>query len=120
MRYRMVLMALLSVSAADSLAAVNPGATGVFWPRSGVVCDTAGHFCAGAGGISPWLTGRYLGERARATLEEMTGDNAGRDMTRFTLSNGVWCETAARTCWRTGRDGRPHISEVATHELYGQ
>ncbi|WP_417448750.1 YcgJ family protein [Klebsiella aerogenes] len=110
------LWCLLVVSGARAYALPAP----VYWPRRGVVCDPVNHFCAGPRGVSPWLTGRFPGPAARATLADMTGDNPGRDMTRFTLSDGVWCDAGSAVCWFTGKDARPHISQEVTHALFGQ
>ncbi|PWI77191.1 hypothetical protein DEO48_25615 [Enterobacter sp. CGMCC 5087] len=58
---------LISAAVAAGEASHRPG---VFWPHAGVVCDPSAGFCAGTGGMSPWLTGRYLGQAARDALEE--------------------------------------------------
>lgn len=112
-----ILFLLQAVAGNAGAAAVSPDA--VFSPHAGVVCDRAGHFCAGPRGISPWLTGHFLGEAARRTLADMTGDSGGVDLTRFELSNGVWCSVSRQTCWQQAAGGQVIVSGPATRTLFG-
>nr|WP_280924770.1 YcgJ family protein [Raoultella ornithinolytica] len=89
----------------------------VFRPHHGVLCDRIGHFCAGPAGISPWLTGRFLGAGARQMLSEMTGDG-GVALSKFELSNGVWCDAGQQTCWKRGPDGRMQVSVPEMNDLW--
>lgn len=82
-----------------------------FSPEPGVVCDRAGGFCADGYGVSIGLTKIFLGAVASEAL--MRQD---RNATAFELSNGIYCETDARTCYRT-RD-RKRIDRAWSQRLF--
>ena len=77
------------------------------------ICDEKAGFCADAQGISMGITKMYLGEKAEKKLLEM-GDF---DMTTFTLSNGVHCETKTHICTVSKFDNK--IDAAHTKALFG-
>lgn len=81
----LVLAGAVPVYAADRKA-VNS-------PEAGTLCDQ--YMCADAGGVSKSLTEKHLG-KAAATKLFSQGDF---DLTEFTLANGVFCDTKARSCY---------------------
>ncbi|MBU9839036.1 hypothetical protein J1780_03580 [Rahnella aceris] len=92
MNYLILTAALLSGPSVASAA-------GVFLPSAGVVCDTAGHFCADREGISMGLTTQYLGKSAQETLARAVGKGAEVQLWEYTLSNGVHCDAHERQCY---------------------
>ncbi|WEK51664.1 MAG: YcgJ family protein [Candidatus Kaistia colombiensis] len=83
--------ALALTSAGPSFAASKKSLNS---PRAGVLCDK--YICADAGGISRDLTARYLGRAAAKRLSSQ----GSFDTRRFTLANGVFCDTVARSCYK--------------------
>ena len=77
----------------------------VYSPDQGVLCDKRSGFCADSQGISMALTGQFLGKTAAARLLKIMGTDS--DMTSFTMSNGVHCETKQRLCVTSKTTGRP-------------
>ncbi|MEG2359388.1 YcgJ family protein [Acinetobacter sp.] len=64
----------------------------VFSPKKGVICDA--YICADQKGVSKPLTVRYLG-KSKANRAFSQGSF---DVTAFTLSNGVFCDTKTKLC----------------------
>ncbi|WP_048796764.1 MULTISPECIES: YcgJ family protein [Serratia] len=89
----------------------------VFFPVQGVVCDRDRGFCADAWGLSMAETGRYLGQAALMRLMDAHALDMPVDRMRFVLSNGVVCDSMARTCWRDA--GRRTPDPAVTRALYG-
>ena len=69
----------------------------VFSPDRGVVCDRVGKFCADYQGIALGLIKEYFGESAMRTWEKRMSKNF--DKSRFTMSNGVHCDTNVQKCY---------------------
>lgn len=87
-------------------------------PESGVLCDR--YICADRNGISVELTKKHLGEAAANKLTSQ----GEFDMTRFTLANGVFCDTEEKACHVDryfDADGkRSAIDGEATASLFGE
>ena len=66
----------------------------VYSPEAGIICDKKSGFCADEQGISMAYTKEYLGEKAEKKLLGM----GEFDMSTFTLSNKVYCETKIKKC----------------------
>ena len=75
-----------------SAMAVAKTSGSVFSPKKGVICDT--YICADQKGVSKPLTVRYLG-KSKANRAFSQGSF---DVTAFTLSNGVFCDTKTKLC----------------------
>jgi hypothetical protein len=108
----LLLMAVVNVAQAGQ-------ATGVSSPRHGVLCDR--YMCANDKGISRELTARYLGEK---TARELFSQGKF-DSTRFTFSNGVFCDAKERVCRENrfyGADGKRSgaVSKKYTMLLFGK
>ncbi|WP_413469855.1 YcgJ family protein [Serratia quinivorans] len=73
----------------------------VFFPPDvrGGVCDRRGGFCADRNGLSMGLTALYLGGPAEDRLMAVVGQMSTAELGRYTLSNGVYCESARKTCY---------------------
>ncbi|EOI6844107.1 YcgJ family protein [Salmonella enterica] len=88
--------------------------TEIFFPAEGVVCDRASHFCADRQGISLSLTQAFLG--TSKILEKILGDTSDVDLSVFSLSNGVYCDSALHKCY-TDRF-KAHPEHEVTRHLY--
>ncbi|MFM7140717.1 MAG: YcgJ family protein [Alphaproteobacteria bacterium] len=111
---------LATIAAAGALAAPAAQAAqdlgkGVFSPEPGVLCDRKGGVCADATGISMSWTEKFLGSEAVRKFSKMT-EGGSFDGTEFTLSNGVHCDTKAKTCTKS-KFGKG-ISPKATKALF--
>jgi uncharacterized protein YfiM (DUF2279 family) len=86
----------------------------VYSPEQGILCDRQAGFCTDSTGISLGFTKEYLGQKNQDTwTQRMQGDF---DTTRFSFSNGVYCDTNARTCWTNKyKDG---IDNYYTRKLF--
>ncbi|HEY9134150.1 MAG TPA: YcgJ family protein [Dyella sp.] len=93
----------ISTLSLPMLSAYASNAPALHSPTHGVLCDR--HMCADEKGISRELTAKYLGEKTAAKLFSQ-GDF---DLTAFTYSNGVFCDTKERLCRANryfGTDGK--------------
>jgi hypothetical protein len=63
-----------------------------------VVCDKEAGFCADREGIALGYTQVYLGE-ANAEKFNKILSTPGFDKTRFTMSNGIYCDGPLRKCY---------------------
>ncbi len=88
-------------------------------PEPGVLCDFS--VCADSKGISRKLTEKHLGKK-RAAKTFSQGDF---DLTQFTFSNGIFCDSKEKLC-RThryyggkGQRSGP-ISKKYTKQLFGK
>jgi uncharacterized protein YecT (DUF1311 family) len=70
----------------------------VYSPDYGVVCDKEAGFCADREGIALGYTKVYLGE-ANAEKFNRILSTPDFDKTRFTMSNGVYCDGPLRKCF---------------------
>jgi uncharacterized protein YecT (DUF1311 family) len=70
----------------------------VYSPDYGVVCDKKAGFCADREGIALGFTKVYLGE-ANADKFLKILSSPSFDKTRFTMSNGVYCDAPLRKCY---------------------
>ncbi|WP_273793927.1 YcgJ family protein [Brucella anthropi] len=111
-----ILLAFATVTAALPASAATDNS--VRFPDKGVLCDAT--FCADRQGISNGLTAQYLGQEAASKLAAQ-GDF---DRTRFTLSNGIFCDTHEQRCYRdrytdprTGK--RSPVALLYTGKLFG-
>jgi hypothetical protein len=89
-------------------------------PSPGVICDALGlrgsGVCYDKNGVSPSMTGRYLGRQAEVQLSNYLATNpAPKD---FRLSNGTVCSVPERTCWEDGWSKR-NVSQKLTRQLFG-
>lgn len=87
-------------------------------PQAGILCDP--YFCANEHGISRALTELYLGKPTASKLFNQ-GDF---DLSEFTFSNGIFCDTKERLCREDryyGADGKRSgkISSKYTQILFG-
>lgn len=100
--------------------AVQTAPNALFFPEgtTAVVCDRQAGFCADRQGISLGLTAAHLGDDAQQQLQQALSQVSGADLKRYTLSNGVTCDSAQQTCFadkaETRRDG------AMTRMLFGQ
>ena len=70
----------------------------VYSPDLGIICDKKSGFCADSEGISLGYTKDYLGEeQMNRWLKHLS--KKGFDKTRFTFSNGIYCDTPAKKCY---------------------
>jgi len=79
-------------------------AASVYSPAKGVICDKKSHFCVDSYGISMGLTKEYLGQKSVNKFNKMVGDIKNMDMTVFTLSNGLNCDTNKKICKKSKYD----------------
>lgn len=86
----------------------------VFFPTKGVVCDKISHFCADSDGISMSLTQAIMG--STKPLEKIIGNADDVNLSIFTLSNGIFCDSTEKKCY-TDRF-RTHKDKNFTHYLY--
>jgi len=84
-------------------------------PTPGVVCDYRSGFCADSQGISLALTKKYLGN-AKMKHWEYKLRKKSFDATRFTFSNGIYCDTGAETCWNNRY--RDRVDRYYTQHLF--
>ena len=83
----------------------------VYSPEPGVVCDRAQGFCADGYGLSIGLTKIFLGTAASETLVHQE-----TNATDFELSNGVFCQIDACTCYATRN--RKQIDPMWTKSVF--
>jgi hypothetical protein len=115
---RVLLMALVTVvalgcSVASGVAGQKMLKGSVYSPEAGTLCDKKGGFCADEQGISVSITKMYLGDKAEKRLLGM-GDF---DMTRFTLTNGVYCEVKIKKCTISKYEDK--VDKAHTKALFG-
>jgi hypothetical protein len=115
---RVQLMALVTVvslacSVSSGIAGQKMLKGSVYSPEAGTICDKKGGFCADEQGISVSITKMYLGEKAEKKLLGM-GDF---DMTRFTLTNGVYCEVKIKKCTISKYEDKVDVAH--TKALFG-
>lgn len=91
---KIVLMTVLIGLSASALA------SGVWSPDRGVVCDKKAGFCVDHDGISRGLTSLYLGEKASSKLDKTLGDGADVNLGEYSLSNGVYCDSKEKQCYK--------------------
>ena len=70
----------------------------VYFPERGIVCDKKSGFCADREGISLGYTREYLGE-SKAVEWDKRLSSPSFDKTSYTMSNGIYCESASRKCY---------------------
>jgi len=113
------ILTALAVVAATSAFPANASTDNVVQsPDKGVLCDAT--FCADRQGISNGLTLQYLGEATAAKLAAQ----GEFDHTRFTLSNGVFCDIREQRCFRdrykdTKTGKRSPVDLFYTGKLFG-
>ncbi|KYJ85720.1 YcgJ family protein [Sulfurovum riftiae] len=75
-----------------------PRGGAVYFPERGIVCDKKAGFCADSTGISMGYTKEYLGQAAQ---DKMMGyvEKDHMETGSYTMSNGVYCDSAARACY---------------------
>ncbi len=96
---------------------ISSSSTGLQFPQSGVVCESAGKLCYDRMGLSLGLTREYFGTYAeQQALRQLNGQAPPRV---FRLGNGSVCDVDARRCWSDGwerRSPNPSLSR----QLFGQ
>ena len=98
MKINTVAVTALLIGATSFLNAGN-----VYSPDRGVICDRKAGFCVDSYGISLGMTEEYLGRRASNKVDKMLGMRSF-DKTRFTLSNGLSCDTNRKVCKKSKWD----------------
>lgn len=103
-------------------------AADVYSPGKGVICDKVGQTCFDSYGASIGITKDELGQAAADKLENNIKE-AGNywDPTIFKLSNGVTCDTKAKTCKElSGKSdssmtktlfGKAAVKDTDSHEM---
>ena len=86
----------------------------VYSPIQGVVCDKKAGFCADSYGISAGYTDEYLGQGAGDKFFSRAGSNF--DTTIFGMSNRVYCDSNARTCYEDKLKDK--VDHYFTNKLY--
>ena len=86
----------------------------VFSPEQGIICDKKSHFCVDSEGISMGYTKEYLGQKAQDKFMKMIEGIKDMDMTSFTLSNGLNCDTKQKICKKSKWDDKadPHWTKI--------
>lgn len=97
---------------------VLAASTTVYFPKKGVVCDKKSHFCADKTGISYPLTQKYLGKNAHDQLKKAMGDGKGVDLSSYTLSNGVYCDSKAKKCYKDRYYPHTKVENNTTKKLF--
>ncbi|MBH3035794.1 hypothetical protein I5M86_00105 [Serratia marcescens] len=92
----------------------------VFFPAgtTAVVCDRQAGFCADRQGISLGLTAAHLGDDAQQQLQQTLSQVSGANLKRYTLSNGVTCDSAQQACFADKAETRR--DDAMTRSLFGQ
>lgn len=90
---KVILMTVLSGLSSSVFAAT------IYSPAGGVVCDKKAGFCVDREGISWGLTAQYMGERANK-LDKVLGDGADVNTGEYSLSNGVFCDSKEKQCYK--------------------
>lgn len=93
MKKLLVMIALLGLST-SALAA------DIYSPVSGVVCDKKAGYCVDNQGIAMGLTALYLGKTAEDKLQKSFGDGGSDNLSEYTLSNGIHCDSNERQCYK--------------------
>lgn len=88
---RFIICLTLTMIASSALAE-----RAIFSPDDGVLCDRKSGFCADSEGVSMAYTEQYLGKKAAQKLMKIMGTDS--DMSSFTMSNGMHCETREKNC----------------------
>ncbi|MEM7008847.1 MAG: YcgJ family protein [Thermodesulfobacteriota bacterium] len=108
--YRILLMALI-------LAPAISFAAEVYSPGPGAVCDKVGQACFDKEGASIGITkdefGQEAADKLMKNIEEVGND---WDPTRFTMSDGVSCNTTKKVC----DDSYGHLDKQMTKTLFGE
>jgi len=76
----------------------------VYSPKQGIICDKKAQFCVDNKGISMKETKSYLGEKAKKSFLKMIDGIDDMDMTVFTFSNGLSCDTNKKICKKSKWD----------------
>ena len=84
----------------------------IYFPDRGVVCDRKAGLCADSYGISMGLTKQYLGQAAEDKLMRYKD----HDNTRFDMSNGVFCNSKVRTCYKSKFQEK--VDHYFTNKMY--
>ncbi len=87
----------------------------VYSPIQGVVCDKKSGFCADSYGIALGYTQEYLGESAMNKWDKILSDRHF-DKTIFSMSNRVFCDSNARTCYEDKLKNK--VDHYFTNKLY--
>ncbi|MCU6242236.1 YcgJ family protein [Enterobacter asburiae] len=91
---KLLVMAVLLGMSTTALAA------DIYSPASGVVCDKKAGYCVDNQGIAMGLTALYLGKTAEDNLQKSFGDGVSVDLSEYTFSNGVHCDSKERQCYK--------------------
>ena len=88
----------------------------VYFPEHGIVCDKKAGFCADREGISMGYTKEYLGQAAQ---DKMMGyvEKDHMETARYTLSNGIYCDSHKRKCFKDRYNGSP-VNKHYTNKLF--
>ena len=81
-------------------------ASSVYSPDKGVICDKKSNFCVDSYGISMGYTKDYLGQKAVDKFNKMTDNFKDMDLTVFTFSNGLNCDTNKKICKKSKWDDK--------------
>ncbi|NKQ41295.1 MAG: hypothetical protein HF962_06970 [Sulfurovum sp.] len=84
--------------------ATMASASSVYSPDKGIICDKKAHFCVDSYGISLAYTKEYLGQKALDRFNKVTDNQKDMDLTSFTFSNGLDCDTKKKICKKSKWD----------------
>ena len=76
----------------------------VYSPEQGIICDKKSHFCVDSNGISMAFSKEFLGQVSVDKFMKMTDNLKDMDVTIFTFSNGVNCDTNKKICKKSKWD----------------
>jgi hypothetical protein len=80
----------------------------------GIVCDRGDQVCYDHSGANVEQTRRKFGEYAAADVQKKLGKKDGWGEKKFTLSNGVKCNTPNRVCKKEGGEGE-RAKKITNH-----
>ncbi|KYJ85715.1 YcgJ family protein [Sulfurovum riftiae] len=89
----------------------------VYSPDHGIICDKKSGFCVDSEGISMAFTEEYLGKKAADKFRKMT-EGVHMDMSSYTLSNGLSCDSKKRICKKSKWDDK--ADKHWTNILFGK
>ncbi|PSV64797.1 hypothetical protein C9J48_01165 [Photobacterium profundum] len=92
-------------------AAMTELAPNIYSPDKGVICDKKAGFCVDSFGISMAFTQEYLGDDAQKEMMKVieTVGTKNFDTTRYSLSNGVYCDALKQGCFKSRFNDTPEV-----------
>ncbi|MGF1887752.1 YcgJ family protein [Photobacterium profundum] len=104
----LILFAIMSGSASAAMTELAPN---IYSPDKGVICDKKAGFCVDSFGISMAFTQEYLGDDAQKEMMKVieTVGTKNFDTTRYSLSNGVYCDSLKQGCFKSRFNDTPEV-----------